>query len=86
MTEDDTSTVTLDSGTPELEHLLLNLTSIPITNCKPQLPKGNRPFAITMEAWEAAMEDIFLQDIGAEVGVNLDKVGTPKAWWLCIRS
>ena len=35
-----------------------------------------------MEAWKAAMEDIFLQDIGAEVGVNLDEVGTPKAWWL----
>ena len=46
-------------------------------NYNPQLLKGNRPFAITMEAWEAVMEDVFLQDIGAEVGVNLDKVGTP---------
>ena len=30
-----------------------------------------------MEAWEAAMEGIFLQDIWVEVGVNLDEVGTP---------
>ena len=47
---------------------------------------GPGPFAIAMEAWEAAMEDIFLQDTGAEVDINLDEVGTPEAWWLCIWS
>ena len=30
-----------------------------------------------MEAWEAVMEDVFLEDIGAEVYLNPDEVGTP---------
>ena len=37
-----------------------------------------------MEAWEAAMEGIFLQDIWVEVGVNLDEVGTPYRLGGCV--